>query len=59
MDQANATGRWTRGTAAIADRFAGLLDGVALSVDSYRYRAVAGADDDLDPMNALARRGAT
>ncbi len=58
MNQENATGRWTYSTAAIADRFARRLDGIALLIDRNLFRPVAGADDDLEPMNAFTRVGA-
>ena len=58
MDQANATRRWTGSTAAVADRFARCLDRVSFAVDGYRHRAVARANDDLEPADALSRMGA-
>jgi hypothetical protein len=57
--QANDTGRWTCGTATIANGVARRFDGIALSIDRYRFGPVAGAYDDFEPISALTGMGAT
>jgi hypothetical protein len=59
QDQANTTGRWTCGTATIAHGVARRFDGIALSIDRYRFGPVAGAYDDFEPINALTGMSAT